>query len=408
MPFRVLIVEDDSDTRCNLCDILDLDGYEVETAGTAADALARSDWDRIGAVLLDRRLPDATTDELLPRLRQLAPDAAVLVVTGYADVQGTIRAFRLGAADYLLKPIDPDELRARLGRIAEHRQSEQALRSANERRKRAEDALRATVSQREAALAELQAKTEELRATTQQLWQAARLAGVGELAASIAHELNNPLGTVSLRIEGILAKTPESDPRHKPLQIVEQEVERMGRLVANLLQFSRAGRDQVSTVDICEEINKTVELTDYHLKRRQIDVRPSFAREVPVIFADRQQLRQVFLNLFTNAADAMAEGGTLTLCVRETQLPTKRSAVAVEVTDTGTGIPPELLARVTDPFFTTKPEGQGTGLGLAICRRIVEQHQGKLEIESRVGEGTTVRVILPVRPDANVASLHIL
>ena len=104
----------------------------------------------------------------------------------------------------------------------------------------------------------------ELRATTQQLWQAAKLAGVGELAASIAHELNNPLGTVSLRVEGLLGKTPAGDPRRKPLEVIEQEVERMAGLVSNLLQFSRAGRDQVSTVDVCEEVTKTVDLVAHH------------------------------------------------------------------------------------------------------------------------------------------------
>src|SRR5207248_1262974 len=104
------------------------------------------------------------------------------------------------------------------------------------------------VSERRRVLAEIQAKSEEVRSTTQQLWQAARLAGVGELAASIAHELNNPLGTISLRIEGLLAKTPPDDPRRRPLEIIAQEVERMARLVANRLQFSRAGVDKVSTV----------------------------------------------------------------------------------------------------------------------------------------------------------------
>ncbi len=136
-------------------------------------------------------------------------------------------------------------------------------------RKKSEQELLETARQREQALAELQAKTEELRATTQQLWQAAKLAGVGELAASIAHELNNPLGTVSLRVEGVLAKTPVDDPRRKPLEIIEHEIERMAGLVANLLQFSRAGREQVSTVDVCEEITKTVDLIEHHLRKRR-------------------------------------------------------------------------------------------------------------------------------------------
>ncbi|MBA4190527.1 MAG: hypothetical protein C0467_21280 [Planctomycetaceae bacterium] len=272
-------------------------------------------------------------------------------------------------------------------------------------RKQTEKVLHETALQRERALTELQAKTEELRSTTQQLWQAARLAGVGELAASIAHELNNPLGTVSLRIEGLIAKTPADDPRRKALEIIEGEIERMANLVANLLQFSRAGRDQVSTVDVCEEITKTVELVSHHLRKRRVHVNVEFSAGVPTIHADRQQLRQVFLNLFTNAADAMPDGGRLTPRVRAGKLPGDVPAVVVEVADTGAGIPADLLHRVFDPFFTTKEEGKGTGLGLAICRRIVDQHRGVLEVESNVGRGTTIRLALPIRPDTNVAGL---
>jgi signal transduction histidine kinase len=377
-PFTVLVVDDDPDTRLNLCDILELDGYRVELVGTAAEALARDDWGRYGAIVLDRRLPDGTAEEILPRLRKLAPEAAVVIITGYADVTATIAAFRLGAADYVLKPVNADELRARLGRLAEHRRDRDALRE----------------------------RTEELRATTQQLWQAARLAGVGELAASIAHELNNPLGTVGLRLEGVLAKTPADDPRRRPLEIIDQETQRMARLVGNLLQFSRAGLDQVSTVDVCEEVRRTLELVEYHLRKHQVRAEPEFSPEVPLIYADRQQLRQVLLNLFTNATDAMPGGGRLTPRVVPGVLDAETPAVMIEVIDTGHGIPPELLPRVTEPFFTTKPEGKGTGLGLAICRRIVRQHQGTIDVESRPGEGTTVRIVLPIRPDTNVAGLR--
>ncbi len=275
-----------------------------------------------------------------------------------------------------------------------------------EARTRADAQLHETARQREQALTELQTRTEELRATTQQLWQAAKLAGVGELAASIAHELNNPLGTVSLRIEGLIAKTRPDDPRRKPLEIVESEVERMAGLVSNLLQFSRAGREQVSTVDVCEEVTKTVELIGHHLRKHGVRVQPEFDRLVTPIHADRQHLRQVFLNLFTNAVDAMPKGGTLVPRVRPGRLPDGLPAVVIEVTDTGVGIPSELKDRVFEPFFTTKEDGKGTGLGLAICRRIVQQHNGTLEVESRVNEGTTIRITLPIRPDTNVTRLR--
>jgi PAS domain S-box-containing protein len=118
---RVLVVDDDADTRSNLCDILELDNFQVETAGTVADVLQRKDWDRFSAILLDRRLPDGNAEDLLPRLRQLAPEAATLIVTGYADLQGAIAALQQGAADYILKPINADALRASLARLAERR-----------------------------------------------------------------------------------------------------------------------------------------------------------------------------------------------------------------------------------------------------------------------------------------------
>lgn len=392
MPFCVLIVDDDADTRENVSDILSLDGYHIETAGTARDALREREWNQCGAIILDRRLPDGTAEELLPRLRELAPNAEVIIVTGSSDVQATIAAFRLGAADYVLKPIDADELRTRLRRIAEHHRAREELRVANEARER--------------ALAELRTKSEEVRAMTQQLWQAARLAGVGELAASIAHELNNPLGTISLRLEGVLAKTPADDPQRRALEIIDQEVHRMARLVGNLLNFSRAGREQVSTVDVCEEVRKTVELTEHHMRRHRVQVEPEFAPDVPPIYADRQHLRQVFLNLFTNAVDAMPSGGRLMPRVKPGRLPPDRPAVVVEVADTGVGIAPEHLPHVFEPFYTTKPEGKGTGLGLAICKRIVHQHHGTLEIDSAPGRGTIVRVTIPVRNGTNVDRLR--
>ncbi len=253
--------------------------------------------------------------------------------------------------------------------------------------------------------ARAQAKTAELRATTQQLWQSAKLASVGELAASIAHELNNPLGTVSLRLETVLALTPADAPTRPLLAVIEQEVERMARLVGNLLQFSRHAPDQASTVDVCDEVRKAADLSEFLLRRRGVRVVHEFPPASLFVFADRQKLRQVLLNLYTNAGDAMPGGGTLTVTVRPAETADGRPAVRVEVADTGAGIPPEVLPRVMDPFFTTKDEGKGTGLGLAICRRIVQEHQGTIVIDSAVGLGTTVRIVLPVQDGANVRGL---
>jgi len=209
------------------------------------------------------------------------------------------------------------------------------------------------------------------------------------------------LATATLRLEGLVARTPRDDPRWHALEVVDQEVERMATLVSNLLEFTRAGRGQVSTVDVCDEVTKTIDLTDHHLSRKGVRAVADFAPDVPLLQADRQHVRQVLLNLLTNAADAMPNGGRVTIRVRPAELADQPAAV-VEVSDTGTGIKAEHLSRIFDPFFTTKEEGKGTGLGLAICKRIVDQHHGTLEVESTVGVGTTFRVTLPVRAAANV------
>lgn len=273
-------------------------------------------------------------------------------------------------------------------------------------RKRSEEALRESKATLEKAYAELQARNLEIRSMTQQLWQAAKLATVGELSASIAHELNNPLATITLRIESMLARTPADDPRHRALDIVSQETKRMADLVANLLQFCRRGPDEISTVDIHKELAESVELIQHHLRKRQVQVAQELAADTPAIYANRQKLRQVFLNLLTNASDAMSQGGTLTLRARRVATKNDEPAVLLEFSDTGAGIPPADLDKVMEPFFTTKEEGKGTGLGLAICRRIVQEHNGSIQISSEQGKGTTVRVLLPVASTVNTQALQ--
>jgi signal transduction histidine kinase len=142
------------------------------------------------------------------------------------------------------------------------------------------------------------------------------------------------------------------------------------------------------------------------LRKQQVTLCQEMQLKASCIFADRQKLRQVFLNLLTNAADAMPRGGKLTIRTASTLLYGSIPGVTIEVVDTGIGIPQEHLAKIMEPFFTTKAEGKGTGLGLAICRRVIEEHDGLLEIFSQVGLGTTVRLSLPLKSDANVHSLR--
>jgi PAS domain S-box-containing protein len=248
------------------------------------------------------------------------------------------------------------------------------------------------ITERKRAEEAIRGKNEELTTMTQQLWQASKLATMGELAASIAHELNNPLATVGLRTESLLMQLAADSEQRRPLEIIAQEVDRMATLVSNLLLFSRRHHRQVSTVDVSEEIVNTIEFVHYHLRSRNIEVVREFADTIPMIQADRQQLRQLFLNLLTNASDAMPQGGKLTVRVSSNG---SAGTVAIDFIDSGPGISPEDLEKIWDAFYTTKLEGKGTGLGLAICRRIVEEHGGTIDIQSEMGQGTSVRIVLP-------------
>jgi len=263
------------------------------------------------------------------------------------------------------------------------------------KRKLAEEDLRQTNKSLEGALDELQTRTHELASMTQQLWQASKLATMGELAASIAHELNNPLATISLHAEVLAGQLAVGDPNRRSLLVIEKQVERMASLVSNLLLFSRRSHQQISTINIAAELQNSLEFMNYHLRSHAVKVVRDFGHDLPKVQADSQQLRQVFLNLLTNAGDAMPEGGTLTVRARRVVLENNTLALVIEFSDTGVGIEPEYLPKLWEPFFTTKPEGKGTGLGLPICRRTVEEHRGTIDIESLKGKGTTVRITLP-------------
>lgn len=244
---------------------------------------------------------------------------------------------------------------------------------------------------RKEAEAALKVRNEEIQAMTQQLWHTARLATMGELAASLAHELNNPLAILSLRVEDLATQMEQNQLVRQNLSIMEGEIDRMANLVANLLQFSRSSQQQISSLDLRDEIDQTLELMRDYLIHRKIKLQREFASEIPLVMADRQQMRQLFMNLITNASDAMPSGGTLTIRIR----PAKKQ-LKVDVQDTGIGITPETMEKMMEPFFTTKPEGKGTGLGLSICRRIIKEHNGSIEITSPGrDQGTTVHISLP-------------
>lgn len=243
----------------------------------------------------------------------------------------------------------------------------------------------------------------ERRRLEEQLIKAEKLSAIGQLVAGVAHEVNNPLTSISGYTQLMLRDQNLPPSVREDLQHINTQAERAARIVQNLLMFAREHKPQRTLVDINQVLRSTLALRAYQLRVDNITVVTDFAPDLPPTVADPHQLQQVFLNLINNAHQAMTERGdkgTLTLRTSIAQYVGEdgheESWIRVAVNDTGIGISPRNLNRIFDPFFTTKPIGQGTGLGLSICFGIVQEHGGRIRAESEVGVGTTMYVELPL------------
>jgi two-component system NtrC family sensor kinase len=241
-----------------------------------------------------------------------------------------------------------------------------------------------------------------LKVMNQKLFQSDRLASLGQLAASVAHEINNPIAGVlnlSMLIERVLKEDgipPErvEEVRRYLLQI-SSETTRVGRIVGDLLAFSRRSSPQRTPADLNAIIRRTVSIIDHKLKLANVELELQLDENLSKMKCDSSQLQQVIVNLVMNASEATHNRGNGKVTVRTTS-NTEKASIRLEVKDNGDGIPKEYLAKIYDPFFTTKDEGKGVGLGLAVVYGIIESHGGDIEVETKIGEGTTFLVDLPV------------
>lgn len=236
---------------------------------------------------------------------------------------------------------------------------------------------------------DLQQQMEELKSTQAQLVQSAKLAAVGEMAAGVAHELNNPLTSVLGYAEIAMSEMPPGDPHRKDLEQIISEALRAHEIVRNLLNFSRQTGPLRQSTDLNQILHQTLAVIRYHLETSGLSIEEDYDAEIGQIYLDPGQIKQVFLNLLTNAYQAMPEGGALS--IRTARVGEE---AAVSITDTGAGILPENLERIFDPFFSTK--SSGTGLGLSVSLGIVQRHGGRIEVESTPGQGSTFTVWLPL------------
>ena len=246
-------------------------------------------------------------------------------------------------------------------------------------------------------ISERVALEQEQKQLRDQLFQQEKMVLIGQIAASVAHELNTPLATILLRAQ-LIEQQAEEDSDLSDLKVLEGEARRCRRIIDSLLGFSRRSEGVISRTDLNSLIQESLSLVENDLALKGIKLETDYAENGTTVCVDSNQIQQVLLNLVANAADAMPDGGHLRIATR---LESDRSSVEIQVTDSGCGMGEGVLNRVFDPFFTTKERGKGTGLGLAICQRIAEEYEGEIKIQSQPGQGTTVFVRLPYSPNGD-------
>ena len=239
---------------------------------------------------------------------------------------------------------------------------------------------------------ELRHAYEELKSMQNQLLQAEKMVSIGLLASSFAHELDTPLTTISGYCE-LLEEDIRDEKLLSRIKIISEQIIKCQKTIRNLLDFSRQSTCEKKLCNIHHLINNALLLVEHRLKIHKINLRKTFDNNVPPLLVDGNQIQQVVLNLVNNAVDALPQGGDIFI---ETRLNTEAKSIEVVFEDNGIGISSEDQNRVFVPFFTTKEPGKGTGLGLSICNNVISAHNGKISLESRIGNGTRFVVSLPI------------
>jgi signal transduction histidine kinase len=412
---RILIVDDDDLVRGLFASYLS-ERYACATAANFDEALAQLQAKSFALVLSDMIMPGRSGIELLREIKMRFPDTAVVIISGIDRTQRVLDAVRLGADDYLIKPCELDVLLMTVERALERYA---LLRSARQYKI---DLERSNAELRQSK-AELEHRKSELERLQAQIVHTEKMASLGQLAAGVAHELNNPAGFIFGNMEILHECAPGlerllkfyetaalSTEERAQVCVIKEEIdyehtledlrsiiadcrhgaERIRDVVQNLRTFSRLDEAEFKKVDIHESLDSTLRLLSRYYTSGRIKLYREYG-ELPPVDCYAGQLNQVWMNLLVNAAQAVKDVGEVRIKTRH-----EGQKVVVKISDTGCGIPPEYLKRIFDPFFTTKPVGEGTGLGLSVTYSIIERHKGAVRVESRLHKGTTFTVSIPV------------
>jgi two-component system, NtrC family, sensor kinase len=410
----VLVVDDvEANLRAMRAVLGDLD-CELVLAQSGNAALRELLRQEFAVILLDVQMPEMDGYEVARHVSQNpnTRDVPIVFLTATHDTKDVLRGYGSGAVDFLFKPIDRTIVRSKVRVFIDLYRSRRQIADSRRELERVNAELSA-VATAKAALAdqfrdanfELDRAYQDLKVTQSQLVQSAKMASLGELVAGVAHEINNPLafvqshlGTVRRALgeieAGLVPRLSETEARHwdkarQRLSEMHLGIERIAELVIKLRTFSRLDEGEAKQVSVRESIESVLTISRHRCGER-IKVETVYG-EPDVIECYSGLLNQALLNLVSNSIDAISGEGTITITTGAVG-----NRYAIKVSDTGSGIPPELRARVCEPFFTTKPPGQGTGLGLSITYSIVQKHQGTLTIDDRPSGGTEITISIPM------------
>lgn len=385
-PIASIVVVDDDPAILELVTLLlNRRGYRVTTAKDAYDALNLVATERPELVVMDYMLPDRDGLTTLRTMREQFPDTYVIMFSGQGSEEIVVELMKAGAAEYLLKPFNNRTLLERVEGVLRLREIEHANRALQTERER----LLLEIESWNRELQErVREKTEALQRAQTEIAQTEKLAALGYLSAGMAHEIRNPLNSIALFTQ-LLKQGTQDEEQLEYLDKTLKEVDRIDSIIRRLVDAAGRSRTVQPAVQLNQVIQSALEVFTPQIEAHHIAVTLQCDDHLPPLKADPAELEQIFTNLFQNALQVMPQGGRLTI---ESSNPDHQ--IVIRVSDSGSGIPPELQEKVFEPFFTTK--SRGTGIGLPVVRRIARLYHGDVTIETTSGRGTTFRVCFPV------------
>jgi len=398
MSEKILVVDDDPDIVRLLSKILEISGYGAITAFGGQEALAKVREHSPQLVLLDYMMPDMNGLDVLKDIKAFSEDIYVVMVTGRGSEEVAANVMKSGASDYVIKPFVKDQILTVVKDTLRIRQAEIRARKLQEELAELNRQLEQKVVER----------TRDLVETQERLILQHNLASLGEMSGGMAHEIRNPLNSIALYSQIMMDELEGGDNKLDYLNRIMSDVDRINAIVTNLNRFSRRIKREKKPIHLQGPLELTLRTLSAKLAVQGINVHVDIEPDLPEVLASSEEMEEVFSHLIINSMSAMPGGGYIKIGMHPIKAHSKadmllggkdrqsRDYIEVSFSDTGTGIAKEALNKIFIPFYTTKTDWEGTGLGLSVVDRVINDHEGVIDVESEVGRGTTFRLRLPV------------